>query len=87
MKLGKVIGKVWAERKVPHLQGCRLHVIQPVTSAGKKVDRPLVVADPQNIAGPGDQVVYVTSTDATEAFSKGVAPVNACVVELVDSID
>ena len=87
MKLGKVIGKVWADRKVPQLRGCLLHVIQPITSEGKKIDSPLVVADPKNIAGVGDIVVYVISTDATQAFDSGFAPVNASVVELVDSID
>ena len=87
MKLGKVIGKVWAERKVPQLQGCRLQVIQPLSSKGEKVDNPLVVADPQHISGVGDMVVNVTSTDAIQAFDKIMAPVNASVVELVESID
>jgi len=86
MKLGKVIGKVWAERKVPQLHACRLHVVQPVTSELKKTGSVLVVADPQNIAGTGDTIVYVTSTDAVQAFDSGDAPVNACVVELVDAI-
>jgi ethanolamine utilization protein EutN len=87
MKIGKVIGKVWADRKVPLLQGCLLHVIQPISSEGQNVGRPLVVADPMNLAGSGDIVVYVTNTDATQAFDNGVAPVNASVVELIDSID
>jgi ethanolamine utilization protein EutN len=87
MKLGKVIGKVWAERKVPQLYGCRLHIVQPVTSDGKETGKTLVVADPQNLAGPGDTIVYVTSTDAAQAFDSGFAPVNASVVELVDSIE
>ncbi len=87
MKLGKVIGNVWAERKVPQLHACRLHVVQPLTSDKGNAGKPLVVADPQHIAGPGDIIVYVTSTDATQAFDSGFAPVNAAVVELVDSID
>lgn len=87
MKLGKIIGNVWADRKVEELHGCRLHIIQPMSMDGEEVGQPLVVADPQTIAGPGDLVVYVTSTDATQAFDTGVAPVNASVVELVDSID
>jgi len=87
MKIGKVIGIVWAERKVPQLQGCRLQVIQPLSSDGKKVSNPLVAADPKNIAGVGDIVVYVTSTDAAQAFDSGFAPVNASVVELVYTID
>ncbi|MBN2029287.1 EutN/CcmL family microcompartment protein [bacterium] len=86
MKLGKVIGRVWADRKVKQLHSCRLHIIQPMTSNLRKKGKPLVVADPQNIAGSNDIVVYVTSTDATQAFDSGFAPVNASVVELVDSI-
>ena len=87
MKLGIVIGKVWADKKVPELKGCLLHVVQPVKSDGKNTGKQLVVADPQNIAGPGDKVVYVTSTDASQAFDSGFAPVNASIVELVDKIN
>ena len=87
MKLGKIIGNVWAERKVPQLYGCRLLVIQPLTSDYKHKNPTLVAADPQNLAGPGDTVVFVTSTDATQAFDSGFAPVNASVVVLVDNIE
>jgi microcompartment protein CcmK/EutM len=86
MKLGVVTGVVWSSRKVPELEACRLYIVQPVSSEGKKIDYPLVVADPQGLAGPGDQVVYVTSTDASHAFKDGYAPVNASIVELVDGI-
>jgi ethanolamine utilization protein EutN len=87
MKIGKIIGNVWAERKVKQLQACRLHVIQPLDSDGNEIERPLVVADPQRLAGPGDRVIYVTSTDASQACDTGFTPVNAAVVELVDAID
>lgn len=87
MKLGKVIGNVWAERKVTQLHACRLHVVQPLDAQRHPRGKPLVVADPRHIAGPGDVIVYVTSTDATQAFDSGFAPANAAVVELVDSID
>jgi ethanolamine utilization protein EutN len=87
MKLGKVIGMVWADKKVPSLASCRLQIVRPITSKGDDVDRPLVVADPGNIAGAGDTIVYVTGTDAVLAFDSEYPPVNACVVELIDSID
>ena len=87
MKLGKVIGKVWAEKKVPELKACRLYIIQPVSSTGDSVDRPVVAADPKNLAGSGDTVVYVTGTDAVQAFPSNNVPVNASVVELVDAVD
>jgi len=86
MKLGKVIGTVWADQKVAALKGCQLYVIQPTSSDGKKTGFPLVAADPQRIAAPGDCVVYVTSTDAVQAFDKGDAPINAAIVELVESV-
>lgn len=86
MKIGVVIGVVWATRKVPQLDGCRLYVVQPVASDGTVIESPLVVADPKSLAAPGDKVVYVTSTDATQAFDSGAAPVNASIVELIDVI-
>lgn len=86
MKLGIVIGVVWSSKKVKELDACTLFIVQPVSSSGKKIDNPLVVADPNNISAPGDKIVYVTSTDATQVFSTGFAPVNASIVELVDEI-
>jgi ethanolamine utilization protein EutN len=86
MELGIVIGVVWATRKVNELKGCKLFVIQPILSNGKPVGNSLVAADPKNIAASGDKVVFVTSTDASQAFDNGFAPVNASIVELVDEI-
>lgn len=86
MKLGVVIGVVWATKKVKEINGCRMYIVQPISAKGKITESPLVVADPQNIAATGDRVIYVTSTDATEAFDSGFAPVNASIVELVDEI-
>ena len=86
MKLGIVIGVVWASKKTPELAGCRLLIVQPVSSDLKTTELPLVAADPLNLAAAGDTVVYVTSTDATQAFDNGFAPVNASIVELVEEI-
>jgi ethanolamine utilization protein EutN len=86
MKLGRVVGVVWASRKTKEMDGCRMYILQPVSSEGVDTEIPLVVADPKGLAGPGDTVVYVTSTDATQAFDSGYAPVNASIVELVDEI-
>ena len=86
MKLGVVIGVVWASRKVPELEGCRIYIVQPVRTDGTPAESPLVAADPCALAAPGDMVVYVTSTDATQAFPRGYAPVNASIVELVEEV-
>ncbi len=86
MKLGIVIGVVWASRKVKEIDGCRMYIVQPVLSDGSFAETPLVVADPKRLAAPGDKVVFVTNTDATQAFPNGYAPVNASIVELVHEI-
>jgi ethanolamine utilization protein EutN len=86
MKLGKVIGKVWAERKTEQLKTCRLLIVQPLDSDYREKGKTLVAADPHNIASAGDCIVYVTSTDAAQAFDSGFAPVNASIVQLVDMI-
>ena len=87
MKIGKIIGNVWADKKVGQLKACRLQIIQPVSSTGVKNGKILVAADPSNLAGSGDLVVYVTGTDAAQSFPGGQAPVNASIVELVESIN
>jgi ethanolamine utilization protein EutN len=86
MKLGKVIGKVWAVKKVNQLEGVRLLIVQPVSSLGKNAGTPIVAADPKNLAANGDRVVYVTNTDASDAFESDT-PVNASIVELVDFVE
>ncbi len=86
MKLGIIIGKTWATRKVKELDGCQLYILQPISSNGKLDGTPLVAADPENIGASGDIVVYVTSTDAAQAFKNGYAPVNASIVQRVESI-
>ena len=86
MKLGKVIGVVWASKKVKEIEGCRMYILQPVSTKGENSGSPLVAADPQNMASNGDSVVYVTSTDAVQAFDSGFAPVNASIVALVDEV-
>jgi len=85
MKLGRVVGKVWSERKVTSLNGVRLLVVQPINGDGSDNGRLLVAADPQTAASSGDTVVYVTSTDAVDTFEID-APVNASIVMLVDYI-
>ncbi len=86
MKIGIVFGVVWATRKVKEIDGCRMYIVQPVSSENKITEEPLVVADPKRLAAPGDKVVYVTSTDAAQAFDNGYAPINASIVELIDTI-
>lgn len=74
MKLGKVVGSVWATRKAPCLQGQTFLIIE---SDGQKI-----VAADQVGAGPGDKVLLATGTVATKFCME--APVDAAVVAIVD---
>ena len=74
MKLGKVIGSVWATRKAHCLQGQTFLVVES--------DGMQVVAADQVGAGVGDRVLLATGTVASRYCMD--APVDAAVVAIVD---
>lgn len=74
MKVGKVIGSIWATRKAACLQGQTFLVV--------KSDGEEIVAADQVGAGPGDQVLLATGTVASRYCMD--APVDAAVVAIVD---
>ena len=74
MKIGNVIGSVWATRKATCLQGQTFLVV-------RSGDEELVAAD-QVGAGPGDRVLLATGTVASRYCMD--APVDAAVVAIVD---
>ena len=74
MKLGKVVGSVWATRKAVCLQGQTFLIVE---SDGQKI-----VAADQVGAGTGDKVLLATGTVASHFCME--APVDAAVVAIVD---
>ncbi len=74
MKIGKVIGSVWATRKAECLQGQTFLVVE---SDGNRI-----VAADQVGAGVGDRVLLATGTVASRYCMD--APVDAAVVAIVD---
>ena len=74
MKVGKVIGSVWATRKAACLQGQTFLVV--------KSDGEEIVAADQVGAGTGDKVLLVTGTAASRFCME--APVDAAVVAILD---
>lgn len=74
MKLGNVVGSVWATRKASCLQGQTFLIVE---SEGQRI-----VAADQVGAGAGDRVLLATGTVASR-FSMD-APVDAAVVAIVD---
>lgn len=75
MKIGNVIGSVWATRKAACLQGQTFLVVQ--------ADGEEIVAADQVGAGPGDRVLLATGTVASRYCMD--APVDAAVVAIVDA--
>ena len=74
MKVGKVVGSIWATRKAECLQGQTFLVVE---SGGEEV-----VAADQVGAGPGDRVLLATGTVASRYCMD--APVDAAVVAILD---
>ena len=74
MKVGKVVGSIWATRKAACLQGQTFLVVE---SDGQQV-----VAADQVGARTGDRVLLATGTVASRYCMD--APVDAAVVAIVD---
>ena len=75
MKIGTVIGSVWATRKAGCLMGQTFLVV--------KADGEEIVAVDQVGAGEGDRVLLATGTVASRYCMD--APVDAAIVAIVDS--
>lgn len=85
MFLGKVIGNVWATRKYESLLGFKLMFVQPFNSEFKENGDPLIAVDTVG-AGPGEIIFYITASEAVIPLPVDMAPVDASIVGIVDSI-
>jgi ethanolamine utilization protein EutN len=85
MLLGKVIGTIWATRKYDALNNYKLQFVQPLNSKHEKVGDPFVAVDTIG-AGPGEVIFYATSSEAVIALDVDMAPVDASIVGIVDSL-
>ena len=74
MRMGKVVGSIWATRKAACLQGQTFLVV--------KSDGEEIVAADQVGAGEGDRVLLATGTVASRYCMD--APVDAAIVAIVD---
>ena len=74
MKIGTVIGSIWATRKAACLQGQTFLVVE--------TDGQQVVAADQVGAGAGDRVLLATGTVASRYCMD--APIDAAVVAILD---
>jgi ethanolamine utilization protein EutN len=85
MHLAKVIGTLWATKKNEALEGFKLLIIQPVDAELKDIKEPIIAVDTIG-AGANEIVLYATSSEAPIPMKIGLAPVDASIVGIVDTI-
>ena len=86
MRLGRVIGRVWATVKSEQLEGCKLLLIQPITANGKDTGEVLIALDAVG-AGAGETIYWCRGREASFAMLPAEIGTDASVVGIVDSIN
>jgi ethanolamine utilization protein EutN len=85
MVLGKVIGTIWATRKYASLKSFKLQLLQPLNADLTNLGDPIIAVDTAG-AGPGEVVYFITASEAVIPMDVDMAPVDASIVGIVDSI-
>ena len=83
MLLGKVVGSVWATKKLDSFEGKKLLIVRPVDENLNAVGKEIVAVDTVQ-AGNGDLVFYATSKEAAIPFKNSNMPVDAAIVGIID---
>ena len=86
MFLGIVIGNIWATRKYSALNNFKLMFVQPINSEHENTGDPIVAVDTVG-AGPGETIIYITASEAVIPLPVDMAPVDASIVGIVDTIN
>jgi ethanolamine utilization protein EutN len=84
MQLGRVVGTVVLNNRNPTLDGVKLLLVQPISSAREPVGRIIVAADSVG-AGVGEDVFFVRGKEASFPFYPVEVPADAGIVGIVDS--
>ncbi len=86
MFLGKVIGNVWATKKYEALNSFKLMLVQPLTAELVNNGDPIIAVDTVG-AGPGEVIFFITASEAVIPLPVNMAPVDASIVGIVDTIN
>lgn len=86
MFIGKVIGNIWATKKYEALKNFKLMIVQPLNAELEKTGEPIIAVDTVG-SGPGEIVYYITASEAVIPLPVDMAPVDASIVGIVDSIN
>ncbi len=82
MQAGKVMGSVVATVKNEALVGVKLLLVQLFEN--NKPGKIIVAGDAIKVAGTGEFVYLVSSREAAIAFGKGLIPIDAGIVGIID---
>lgn len=86
MKIGKVIGNVWATKKDEKLNGQKLLVLKLLSPSGKETEECLVASGIVG-AGAGDLVLVVFGAAARYGVLNPDIPIDAAIVGIIDKVE
>ena len=87
MRLAKVIGNAVSVSKHERLEGIKLLIIRPIDPEGKKLSKPIIVADYLNTAS-GSLVLWIEDgTTICKWMGVRSIPLRGAIVGQVDKID
>lgn len=86
MRLGRIVGKVWATVKDEQLKAVKLAILDVVDEKQNPTGTTFIAVDTVG-AGDGDLVYWVGGAEATCVFPDRKIPSDVSIVGLVDSLD
>jgi len=84
--IGRVTGNIWATRKYDTVHSFKLMFVEPLNADLEKTGEPFIAVDTVG-AGPGELVLYITASEAVIPLPVDMAPVDASIVAIIDSIN
>lgn len=87
MFIGKVIGTVISTNKNENLTGCKFLIVEPMEKMATNMEGERLVAVDNVGAGISEIVLVATGSAARVGTGNEKAPVDACVVGIVDGPD
>lgn len=85
MRVGKVIGNVWATKKDPALEGLKLLVVEEINPRTEISSKTVIAADTVG-AGTGEMVIMVNGSSARTALDPAV-PVDCTIIGIIDELE
>jgi len=86
MRIGKVIGNLWATRKEEGLTGLKFLIVQLINPCGSHSGDPIITADRIG-SGVGDKVLVTSGSAARFVIPEVDLPIDSVVIGIIDSID